>query len=236
MLGLLTVVPGMSFKFAYLIWKLACLKSMVASLEHVIGKFELEVDVIPLSFKSPMLVVNVAVVLNLCNGIPTVLIGNGLAEGVKGMTRTCEKIVEPGWHRVGCVRCIIEGEVEVSDEGLLILTLPNQEVDMSIITTLDPLGISISSTNGNLGVDIACIWFETLWHLNVVSLVLKGNSELADLVAEAVAILCELQDGDAMEDFAVVDGGDESIGNSMHSVIRSKDAVAIELGAVDESK
>ena len=85
--------------------------------------------------------------------------------------------------------------------------------------TSDPLGIAISPSDGNLGVDMACILFKTFWHLNVVPLILEVDCEFANLVAEMVIILCELCDGDAVKDLTVVDGGDESIGNSTISVI-----------------
>ena len=84
---------------------------------------------------------------------------------------------------------------------------------------LDPFGIFIAIANRNLGLNVACIWFKPVQHFNVVPLVLKVNSELANLVAEAVAVLSEFGDGDTMEDFSVVDGGDEATGNGMDNVI-----------------
>ena len=83
----------------------------------------------------------------------------------------------------------------------------------------DPLGISIAITNGNLGLDMACIWFKTFQHLNIVPLILEVDGELADFVMEVVAILGELLNGETMKDFAVVDGGDEAEGNGTDSVI-----------------
>ena len=84
---------------------------------------------------------------------------------------------------------------------------------------LDPLGISIAIANGNLGLDMACIWFKTFWHLDVVPLVLKVNGEFIDFVTEVIVVLGELHDGEAMEDFAVVDSGDEAEGDGMDGVI-----------------
>ena len=84
---------------------------------------------------------------------------------------------------------------------------------------MDPLGVSIAIANGNLGLDVACIWFKTFWHLDVVPLVLKVDGELTDFVMEVVAILGEFLDGKTVEDFTVVDGGDETKGNGMDGVI-----------------
>ena len=83
----------------------------------------------------------------------------------------------------------------------------------------DPFGIMVSSTTENLGVDAACIWFETVWHLNLISLIFEINGEFADLLIEAIAVLSELQDGDAVENFMVVDGGDETEGHGMDGII-----------------
>ena len=58
--------------------------------------------------------------------------------------------------------------------------------------TSDPFGITVSSTIGNMGVNVACIQFKTIQHLDLVSLVLKVNSELANLLTEAIAVLNEL--------------------------------------------
>ena len=90
---------------------------------------------------------------------------------------------------------------------------------MSIVTMSDPLGISIAIANGNLGLGVACIWFKTFWHLDIVPLVLKVDGELTDFVMEVVAILGEFLDGKTMEDFTVVDGGDETKGNGTDGVI-----------------
>ena len=84
---------------------------------------------------------------------------------------------------------------------------------------MDPFGVSIAITNGNLGLDVACIWFKPIWHLNVVPLVLEVDGELADLMAEVVAVLSEFGDGNTMEDFTVVDGGDEAIGDGIDNII-----------------
>ena len=83
----------------------------------------------------------------------------------------------------------------------------------------DPLGISIAIANGNLGLNAACIWFKPLWHLDVVPLVFKVNGEFADFVLEVIAVLSELHDGETVEDFTVVDGGDEAEGDGMDGVI-----------------
>ena len=66
---------------------------------------------------------------------------------------------------------------------------------------------------------MACIWFKPLQHLNVVPLVLEVDGEFADLVLEVVAVLGELHNGETMEDFTVVDSGDEAKGNGMGSII-----------------
>ena len=86
---------------------------------------------------------------------------------------------------------------------------------------LDPLGISIAIANGNLGLDVACIWFKTFWHLDIVPLVFKVDGELADFVTEVVAILGELFNGETMEDFMVMDGGDEAEGDGADSIIEA---------------
>ena len=83
----------------------------------------------------------------------------------------------------------------------------------------DPLGVSIAIANGNLGLNVACIWFKTFQHLNVVSLVLEVNGEFANPVAELVAVLRELLDGETVEDFTVVDGRDKTKCNGMDGVI-----------------
>jgi hypothetical protein len=84
---------------------------------------------------------------------------------------------------------------------------------------LDPLGVSIAIANRNLGLDVAYIWFKTFQHLNVVPLVLEVNGKFTDLVTEVVAVLSELGNGEAMEDFTIVDSGDEAKGNGMDGVI-----------------
>ena len=66
---------------------------------------------------------------------------------------------------------------------------------------------------------MAYIWFKTFWHLNVVPLVLEVDGKFADLVTEVIAVLSELGNGEAMEDFTIVDGGDEAEGNGMDGVI-----------------
>ena len=88
-----------------------------------------------------------------------------------------------------------------------------------MISTLDPFGIIVASGKGDLHGDLPCIGLIAFWHLNVVPLVLKVNCKLANLVAEAVAVLCELLDGDAVKDFVAVNGGDKSIGNSINGII-----------------
>ena len=50
----------------------------------------------------------------------------------------------------------------------------------------------VPSTTGNLGVDVACIWFKTFWHLDVVPLILEVNGEFANLLMEVIAVLGEL--------------------------------------------
>ena len=70
----------------------------------------------------------------------------------------------------------------------------------------DPFGILIPVTNRNLGLNAACIWFKTLRHLDVVPLVFEVDSELGD--------------GDTMEDFIVVDGGDEAKGDGVDGIIK----------------
>jgi hypothetical protein len=125
MSGLLTVVPGISFKVVNLIWKSACFNSVVASLEHIIGKLELSVDGVPLCLKSMTLIIEAAIAPNLHNGIPSVLVSNSLMEGVKGGTRTDKEAIEPGWYWVGYISSILGDKVEVGGEGLLIVTLPN---------------------------------------------------------------------------------------------------------------
>ena len=66
---------------------------------------------------------------------------------------------------------------------------------------------------------MACIWFKTFQHLNVVPLVFEVNGEVADFVAEVVAVLSELLDGETVEDFMVVDGGDEAKGDGADGII-----------------
>jgi hypothetical protein len=55
----------------------------------------------------------------------------------------------------------------------------------------DPLGITVSSITGNLGVDAAYIWFETIWHFDLVVLVFEVNGKFTDLLMEAIAVLSE---------------------------------------------
>ena len=90
---------------------------------------------------------------------------------------------------------------------------------MSIITTLDPFGILISTTNRDLGVDMAYIQLKTIWHFNLVLLVFKVDGKFTDLLMEVIAVLSKLQDGDAVENFIVMDGGDKAKGNGMDSVV-----------------
>ena len=85
--------------------------------------------------------------------------------------------------------------------------------------TSDPFGVSISTTNGNLGVDMACIQFKAFWHLDIVPLVLEVDGEFVNLVMEAVIVLCEFWDSDAEEDFSVMDSGDKAIGDGADHVI-----------------
>ena len=84
---------------------------------------------------------------------------------------------------------------------------------------LDPFGVSIAIATGNLGPNVACIWFKTFWHRNVVPLVLEVDGEFTDPMTELVAVPCELLDGESGEDFVVVDSGDEPEGNGMDGVI-----------------
>ena len=84
---------------------------MAACLEHVIGELKFSIDVVPFRLKLAMLVANAAVVLNLCKWVPAVLIHDSLAKHVKGGTRTCEEIVEPGGHRIGSIRGIVWAEI-----------------------------------------------------------------------------------------------------------------------------
>ena len=83
----------------------------------------------------------------------------------------------------------------------------------------DPLGISIAIANRNLGLNVACIWFKTFQHLNIVPLVFEVDGELADFVMEVVAVPSEFFDGEIMKDFMVVDSGDKAEGNGMDSII-----------------
>ena len=85
--------------------------------------------------------------------------------------------------------------------------------------TLDPLGISIAIANGNLGLNMACIWSKTHRHFDFVPLVFKVDSELADFVMEVVVVPGKFLDGETVEDFTVVDGGDEAEGDGMDGVI-----------------
>ena len=80
---------------------------------------------------------------------------------------------------------------------------------------MDPLGVSIAIANGNLGLDIACIWFKTFWHLDIVPLVLEVDREFANLMTELIAVLSGLFNGKAVEDFTVVNGGDKAKGDGM---------------------
>ena len=66
---------------------------------------------------------------------------------------------------------------------------------------------------------MASIQFKTFQHLDIVPLVFEVNGELANLLAEAVAVLSELGYGDAVKDFMVVDSGDMAKGNGMDGVI-----------------
>ena len=84
----------------------------------------------------------------------------------------------------------------------------------------DPLGISIAIANGNLGLDVACIWFKTFWHLDIVPLVLEVNGEFTNFVMEVIAVLSELCNGETVEDFTVVDSGDEAKGDGTDGVIK----------------
>ena len=83
----------------------------------------------------------------------------------------------------------------------------------------DPLGISIAIANRNLGLDVACIWFKTLWHLDIVPLVFEVDGELADFVTEVITVLGELLDSETVEDFMVVDSGDEAKGDGTDGII-----------------
>ena len=87
--------------------------------------------------------------------------------------------------------------------------------------TSDPFGISIPITNGNLGLNIASIQFETFRHLDIVPLIFKVNGEFTDLRMEVVAVFSELGYGDAMEDLSVVNGGDETIGDGVDCIIKA---------------
>ena len=99
----LRVAPGVSFKVAYLIWKVSYIDVVAACLECIIGELKLSVDVFPLTLKLMTLVINAAVAFDLCNEVPAVLICDCLVKGVKCRTRTCEQVVEPWWHRVGWI-------------------------------------------------------------------------------------------------------------------------------------
>ena len=97
------VVPHVVFEVVYLIWKASCLKMVVACLKCVIGKLKLGVDVVLLTLELMMFVINAAVVFDLCNGVPAVLVCDCLVEGMKCRTRAHEQVVEPWWHRLSCI-------------------------------------------------------------------------------------------------------------------------------------
>ena len=92
----LCIIPGMAFEVVYLIWKACCFKVMAACPEHIIGELELGMDVIPLRLKVAALVVDPMIAFNLYKRVPALLVCHCFVKGVKGGTRTCKEIVEPG--------------------------------------------------------------------------------------------------------------------------------------------
>ena len=172
-LGLLSLGPGMALEVSYLIRKAACFKLMAGCLEPINNKLKLHIDLMPLYLELAALVIVAAVLLHF---------SDGLAEGVKGGTRTNNEVVEPGQHRISSVGCIVMYEIKVDGEGLLVISCPSQEIHLSVVSSLDPLSILISSADRDLGGDLSSIGFIPVGHLNIIVLVLEVNCKLPDLV------------------------------------------------------
>ena len=83
----------------------------------------------------------------------------------------------------------------------------------------DPFGVLIPITNRNLGLDVACIWFKTFQHFDVIPLAFEVNGEFTDFVMEVDAVFGELCNGEAMEDFTVVNSGDKAKGDGADGII-----------------
>ena len=96
LIGSYALLPGVTFKVVYLIWKASCFNVVSAHLEGVVDKLEFHVEVVPLTFEAAMLVVESTIMFDLCKRVPTLLVCHCFAECVKGRGQACEEIVEPG--------------------------------------------------------------------------------------------------------------------------------------------